>query len=88
MGKSNQKIGKSHNYPSVRKNYSVSRAGVGGRKKTKTNNTTKSTTTLTYFDKLIKTQEQAKRNVSNGQSNIEDLATGSQGMLHKITNTR
>ena len=33
MGKSNQKIGKTHNYPSFRKSYSTSCKGIGGHKK-------------------------------------------------------
>ena len=33
MGISNQKLGKAHNYPSLRKNYSTSRKGIGGHKK-------------------------------------------------------
>ena len=35
MGKSNQTIEKTHNYPSVPKSYSTSRNGIGGRKKEK-----------------------------------------------------
>ena len=33
MGKSNQKIGKTHNYPSVQKSYLTSCTAIGGRKK-------------------------------------------------------
>ena len=35
MGKSNQTIGKTQNYPSVPKSYSTSGNGIGGRKKKK-----------------------------------------------------
>ena len=35
MGKSNQKIGKTHNHPSVRKIYSTSRKDIGDSKKNK-----------------------------------------------------
>ena len=51
MGKSNQIIGKTHNYPSVPKSYLTSRAGIGGCKKKEVTSNRK-TTTLTHFDKL------------------------------------
>ena len=35
MGKSSQKIGKIHNYPSFRKSYSTSCKGIGGHKNKK-----------------------------------------------------
>ena len=48
MGKPKQ-IGKSHQYPSQRKSYTTSRAGVGGRKK---KDEIKKKPAATYFDKL------------------------------------
>ena len=36
MGKSNQKIGKTLNYPKVQKSYSTSCKGINGHKKKKT----------------------------------------------------
>ena len=56
MGKSNQKIEKIHNYPSVRKGYSTSHKGIGGCKK-KAKISKSKTTTLTYFDNLKKKQQ-------------------------------
>ena len=56
MGKSNQTIEKTHNYPSVPKSYSTSRNGIGGRKREKKISKSK-TTTLTYFDSLKKKQQ-------------------------------
>ena len=35
MGKSNKKIGKTHNYSSFQKSYSTSCKGIGGREKKK-----------------------------------------------------
>jgi len=55
MGKSDQ-IGKAHNYPSSRRSYATSRTGVGGRPKKKEVLVNK--TSLTYFDKLRKIQQQ------------------------------
>ena len=55
MGKSNQKIEKTQNYPSVPKSYSTSHKGIGGcKKKDKTSKS--KTTTSTYFDNLKKKQ--------------------------------
>ena len=56
MGKLNQKIGKTRNYPSVRKSYSTSRKGFGSLKKKYKNNKSK-TTTLPYFDNSKKKQQ-------------------------------
>ena len=56
MGKSNQTIEKTHNYPSVPKRYSTSRNDIGGRKKEEKITKSK-TTTLTYFDNLKKKQQ-------------------------------
>ena len=54
-GKSNQKISKTLNYPSVWKSYSTSCKGTGGHKKKEQNSKTK-TTKLMYFDNVKKTQ--------------------------------
>ena len=51
MEKSNQNIGKTHNYPRVPKSYLTSQTGIGGCKKKEVISNSK-TTTLTYFDKL------------------------------------
>ena len=56
MGKSNQKIEKIPNYPSVQKGYSTSPKGIGGCKKIAKISKNK-ITTLTYFDNLKKKQE-------------------------------
>ena len=56
MGKSNLKIGKTHNYPSVLKSYSSSCKGIGGHKK-KEKIIKSKTTTLAYFDNLKKNQQ-------------------------------
>ena len=55
-GKIKSKNRKTHNYPSVRKSYSTSRTGIGGRKKKEVISKSK-TTALTYFDKLKKKQQ-------------------------------
>ena len=55
MRKSNQKIEKINNHPSVRKGYSTSDKGIGGCKK-KAKISKSKTTTLTYFDNLKKKQ--------------------------------
>ena len=55
MGKSNQKIEKTHNYPSVPKSYSTSHKGNGGCKK-KDKVSKSKTTTLMHFDNLKKKQ--------------------------------
>ena len=56
MGKSNQTIEKTHNYPSVPKRYATSPNGIGGRKKEGKISKSK-TTTLTYFNSLKKKQQ-------------------------------
>ena len=56
MGKSNQTIEKTHNYPSVPKRYSTSRNGIGSRKNEEKISKSK-TTTLTYFDSSKKKQQ-------------------------------
>ena len=53
LKKTNQ-IGKSHHYPTQKKSYSSSRAGIGGRKKKEKNKPKPSG--LSYFDKLIQAQ--------------------------------
>ena len=56
MLKSNQKIGKALNYPSVQKRYSTSCKDIGGNKKKEQNSKIK-TTTLMYCDSLKKKQQ-------------------------------
>ena len=48
MSKSNQTLGKTHNYPCARKSYSTSRTGIGGRKKKEVIINSK-TTTLSHL---------------------------------------
>ena len=67
MGKKNtdNQIGKSHDYPQNRKPYSTSRAGVGGRpKKMEMKASSSKSTPLTYFDKLLKSQNQKGKNLN------------------------
>ena len=56
MGKTKKtnQIGKSHNYPTQRKSYLSSRAGIGGRKKKEEKKPKPSG--LSYFDKLRQAQ--------------------------------
>ena len=56
MGKSSQKIGKIHNYPSFRKSYSTSCKGIGGHKKKEKISKSK-TTRLTFLYNLKKKQQ-------------------------------
>ena len=56
MRKSNQEIEKIQNYSSVRKSYSTSCKGIGGRKNKEKISKSK-TTTLTYFHNLKKKQQ-------------------------------
>ena len=56
MSKSNQKIGKTCNYPCTWKSYSTSRTGIGGSKNKEVVISSK-TTTLSYFDKWKKKQQ-------------------------------
>ena len=56
MGKSNQKIGKTHNHLRVRKMYPTCRKGFGDRKKKEKISKSK-TKTLTYFDNLKKSNK-------------------------------
>ena len=56
MSKLNQKIGKTRNYPCAQKSYSTSHMGIGGRKKKEVIINIK-TTTLMYFDKWKKKQQ-------------------------------
>ena len=56
MGKSNQKIGKTNNYPNVRKSYSTSCMIIGSGKKKELISNSK-TKPLTYFDKLKKKKQ-------------------------------
>ena len=56
MGKSNQKIGKTHNYSSFWKSYSTSCKGIGGHKKKEEIGKSK-TTTLTFLYNLKKKQQ-------------------------------
>ena len=56
MSKSNQKIGKTRNYPCARTSYSTSRTGIGGHKKKEVIINSK-TSTLLYFDKWKKKQQ-------------------------------
>ena len=56
MGKSSQKIGKTHNYHSFRKRYSTSCKDIGGHKKKEKNSKSK-TTTLTFLYNLKKKQQ-------------------------------
>ena len=56
MSKSNQKIGKTRNYPCAWKSYSTSHTGIGGRKKKEVIINDK-TATLLYFDKWKKKQQ-------------------------------
>ena len=55
MGKSNQKTGKTCNYPCVWKSYSTSCKSIGGSKKRVISYS--KTTILTYFDNLKKKQQ-------------------------------
>ena len=55
MGKSNQKTGKTHNYPCVQISYLTSRKGFGVRKKRVISYS--KTTILMYFYKLKKKQQ-------------------------------
>ena len=55
-GKIKPKKRKNKKYTNVRKSYSTSRKGIGGRKKTEKISKAK-TTTLTYFDNLKKKQQ-------------------------------
>ena len=64
MGKSNQKIGKTHIYPSFRKSYLTSCKGIGDHKKKEKISKSK-TTTLTFLYNLKKKQH-----------NIEVVKTG------------
>ena len=58
-------IGKSHDYPQNRKPYSTSRAGVGGRpKKMEMKAGSSKSIPLTYFDKLLKSQNQKGKNLN------------------------
>ena len=66
-GKKNtdNQIGKSHDYPQNRKPYSTSRAGVGDRsKKMEMKASGSKSTPLTYFDKLLKSQNQKGKNLN------------------------
>ena len=56
MSKSNQKIGRTRNYPCAQKGYSTSRTGIGGQKKKEVIINIK-ITTLSYFDKWKKKQQ-------------------------------
>ena len=56
MGKSNQKIGKTHIYPSFRKSYLTSCKGIGDHKKKEKISKSK-TTTLTFLYNLKKKQQ-------------------------------
>ena len=56
MGKSSQKIGKTHNYPSFQKRYSTSCKGISGHKKKEKISKSK-TTTLTFLYNLKKKQQ-------------------------------
>ena len=56
MGKSNQKIGKAHSYPSFRKSYSTSCKSIGGHKKKEKISKSK-TTTMTFLYNLKKKQQ-------------------------------
>ena len=56
-GKIKPKKRKNKKYTNVRKSYSTSRKGIGGRKKTEKISKAK-TTTLTYFDNLKKKKQQ------------------------------
>ena len=53
-----QQIGKLHNYPSQRKSYSCSRAGIGGPKAKKKSSSTSNVPT--YFDLLKNRQTKGK----------------------------
>ena len=55
MSKSNQKIGKTRNYPCARKSYSTSRTGIGSHKKKEVIINGKTATS--YFDKWKKKQQ-------------------------------
>ena len=55
MSKSNQKIGKTRNYPCARKSYSTSRTDIGGHKKKEVIINGKTATS--YFDKWKKKQQ-------------------------------
>ena len=55
MSKSNQTLGKTHNYPCARKSYSTSRTGIGGHKKKEVIINGKTATS--YFDKWKKKQQ-------------------------------
>ena len=55
MSKSNQKIGKTRNYPCAQKSYSTSRTGIGGHKKKEVIINGKTATS--YFDKWKKKQQ-------------------------------
>ena len=59
MGKSNQNIGKTHNYLSFRKSYSTICKGIGGHEKKEKNSKSK-TTTLTFLYNLKKKQQYQK----------------------------
>ena len=56
MSKSNQKLWKTRNYPCTWKSYSTSRTGIGGHKKKEVIINSK-TSTLSYFDKWKKKQQ-------------------------------
>ena len=58
-GKIKPKKRKNKKYTNVRKSYSTSRKGIGGRKKTEKISKAK-TTTLTYFDNLKKKSNKTK----------------------------
>ena len=57
IGRSNQ-AGKKHNYPSVRKSYSTSRAGIGGRKKVKNTPTSQGGQEGEYMKQILAQQHQ------------------------------
>ena len=84
MGKSNQKIGKTHNYPSVQQCYSTSHKGIGGHKKQEKISKSK-TTTLAYFDNLKKKQQdQGSKNWCYTES-FMSLTISNSELLHSAS---
>ena len=64
MGKKNtdNQIGKSHDYPQNWKPYSTNRVGVGGPKEMEMKASSSKSTPQTFFDKLLKSQNQKGKN--------------------------
>ena len=62
MGKSNQKMGKTHNYSSFWKSYSTSCKGIGGHKKREGIGKSKTTTLASLYNLKKKQQYQGSKN--------------------------